>query len=153
MALSRALRPQYIGIHPSHTAYHFVLELFSGLYTCGELLMVESNSVSSLSASQCTYFRRDGPCTQRGFGGRCHAHKNSPSHVPCRSGCGRYTLSKTRYCNKCGPGVNGHQQVVALQMRKKQLQCEAEWDAYIDECMKSADMVLDLTNPAPPSGP
>ena len=62
-----------------------------------------------------------------------------PSHVPCRSGCGRYTLSKTRYCNKCGPGVNGHQQVVALQMRKKQLQCEAEWDAYIDKCMKSAD--------------
>ena len=130
--------------------------------------MVESNCFSNVSDSQCTYFRRDGQCTKRGYGGRCHAHKNSPSHVPCRSGCGRYTLSKTRYCNKCGPGVNGHQQVVALQMRKDQLkydaeldsvieqrlQCrkklEAEWDAYIDEI--ACDFNSDLSNPAPPSG-
>ena len=36
---------------------------------------------------------------------------------------------------------------------KQRLRCrkklEAEWDAYIDECMKSADAVLDLTNATP----
>ena len=36
--------------------------------------------------------------------------------------------------------------------KTKRERLEAEWDAYIDECMKSADMVLDLTNSAPPSG-
>jgi hypothetical protein len=97
--------------------------------------MIELYNASNGSASQCTYLRRDGPCTKRGYGGRCHAHKNSPSHVPCRSGCGRFTLSKTRYCNKCGPGVNGHQQVVALQMRKMQLKYDAELDACVDELL------------------
>ena len=39
---------------------------------------------------------------------------------------------------------------------KQRLRCrkklEAEWDAYIDELAKSADLIIDLTDPAPPSG-
>ena len=91
--------------------------------------------VESTSVTQCTYFRRDGPCSRRGYGGRCHFHKLAPTHVACRSGCGRYTLSKTRYCNKCGPGVNGYQQVVSLQMLAKQRKYDEELDAAVEELL------------------
>ena len=91
--------------------------------------------------TQCTYIMRNGPCTKRGYGGRCHHHKSKTSHVACLSGCGRNTISQTGYCNKCG----WHQEAVSHRMLAHQRKQAAEWDAYIDECMKSADLVIDAT--------
>ena len=123
--------------------------------------------VSSPETTQCTYVKRTGKrCPNQGYNGRCHSHKRSTSHTLCRHGCGRGTLSVTKYCNKCEPCQSGMQGFILQRMRREAKQAqgdldgaktkrerlEAEWDAYIDECMKSADMVLDLTNSAPPSG-
>ena len=122
----------------------------------------------SSELSECTYMRRDGHvCAHRCYGGRCKKHKHSTSHTLCRNGCGRGTLSVTEYCNRCEPCQSGMQGFILQRMRReakmqrgdqadaeaKRKKLEAEWDAYIDECMKSADLVLDLTDTAPPSGP
>ena len=64
----------------------------------------------------------------------------------------------TEYCNKCEPCQSGMQGFILQRMRRdakqrgdpdktktKRERLEAEWDAYIDECIKSADLVLDTT--------
>ena len=125
---------------------------------CPERL--ESNDmVSTPETTQCTYVKRTGcRCPNQGYNGRCHSHKKSTSHTLCRHGCGRGTLSVTEYCNKCEPCQSGMQGFILQRMRRdakqrgdpdetktKRERLEAEWDAYIDECIKSVDLVLDTT--------
>ena len=81
--------------------------------------------------TQCTYITRNGPCTKRGYGGRCHHHKRKTSHTACLSGCGRYTVSQTGYCNKCG----WHQEAVSHRMRAHQRKYDAELDAMVEELL------------------
>ena len=108
---------------------------------------------------QCTYIKRAGSrCTNLGYNCRCHFHKNSTSHSLCHNGCGRGTLSITGYCKQCDElqdyYLQRRRQQAKLQRgdqadaEAKQKKLEAEWDAYIDECIKSADLVIDLTTSA-----
>ncbi len=86
-----------------------------------------------MTTKRCTYLKRDGPCLKMSYTGRCHAHRTSTSHIPCAAECGRNTLSWTGFCNKCGPGKNGHQEVARSTLRKRQIRWQAEMDAYLEE--------------------
>ena len=69
--------------------------------------------------STCDYNKRTGRCGRRCFGDRCNLHKGKESQRKCPAiGCTLYTVSKTGYCNKCGPGVNGYQQSVRCKNRR-----------------------------------
>ena len=124
------------------------------------MVLTSQESSTPLGVTQCTYVKRAGRCPNQCYNGRCHTHKRSTSHTLCRNGCGRGTLSVTVFCNKCDPGQSGLQGFILQRMRRnaklhpaeaeasqsaEELQRkkqEAEWDAYIDELAKSADLVL-----------
>ena len=130
---------------PPPLLYMYLVSVYFGIviFRFGNSLQarIRGTMTGSDTFTQCTYIMRNGPCTKRGYGGRCHHHKSKTSHVACLSGCGRNTISQTGFCNKCG----WHQETVSHRMLAHQRKQVAEWDAYIDECMKSADLVLDTT--------
>ena len=101
--------------------------------------------------STCEYVKRDGVCGRTCYDGRCWQHKTRMSHRPCHNGCGRGTLSQSGYCRTCADNNGGLQATVTKQIYRGRKKLEAEWDAYIVECMKSADSVLDLSGEVPPA--
>ena len=115
--------------------------------------------VHTPETTQCTYLKRAGTrCPNLGYNSRFHKH--STSHTLCQTDVAE-GHSVSNKCEPCDKGMQGYllrrmrrqakqqhaeEAVLRLQQRKR----DAEWDAYIDELVKSADGILDLSGDHPP---